>query len=522
MVLLRFRQKRVAFSGDHQFLIRKKDKQAQRNAEEYADQFPDTARAIIENHYVDDYLDSVETVEEAVELIEEVKHVHSKAGMEIRNFSSNSSEVLERIGETSKVQQKSLNLDSDVERVLALIGSRLLDSVCKALTLPVAAQFLCSDSTTVLAWLKSETRRYHQFVGFRVGEIPSTTTVDEWRKVQSKVNVADQSTKWRDGPSFRPDDWWYVGPAFLMEPDESWRKENSEEYSTAEEQRAVFLHHRVISPLIIDVQRFSKWSRLQRTTGYVVRATKVFLGLHAEGPLTQEELLKAEAMIFQQVQKHAYADEYVTLSYNNEHPDAEPKQIARSSALYKLSPMLDDDGVLRMNSRIAAAPMVTKDARFPIFLPKSHRVTELLVEWASNLFKEQLKAITEHCAVTFTNVSTRWLFNPPLAPHMGGPWERMVRSVKVAMAAIADHPHHPSDEVLETVALEAESIVNSRPLTYIPLDHADQAALTPNHFLLYETQGINQPSRDLQHEYATLRDSLICSGAAGYTNTYLR
>ncbi|XP_065083282.1 uncharacterized protein LOC135705462 [Ochlerotatus camptorhynchus] len=434
-----------------------------------------------------------------------------------------------------------------------------------------------------------------------------------------------------------------------MKPDESWRKENSEEYSTAEELRAVFLHHRVISPLIIDVQRFSKWSRLQRTTGYVVRATKVFLGLNAEGPLTQEELLKAEAMIFQQVQKHAYADEYVTLSYNNEHPDAEPKQIARSSALYKLSPMLDDDGVLRMNSRIAAAPMVTKDARFPIFLPKGHRVTELLVEcyhvrflhgnhetvvneirqrfripqlrsvvakvvkqcqhcrvqkaaprapimaplpeirltafirpfthtgvdyfgpvfvkqgrstvkrWvalftclsiravhleivhslstqscvmairrfvarrgspatfysdngtnfvgASNLLKEQLKAITEHCAVTFTNVSTRWLFNPPLAPHMGGPWERMVRSVKVAMAAIADHPHHPSDEVLETVALEGESIVNSRPLTYIPLDHADQEALTPNHFLLYGTQGINQPSRDLQHEYATLRDS---------------
>lgn len=57
---------------------------------------------------------------------------------------------------------------------------------------------------------------------------------------------------------------------------------------------------------------------------------------------------------------------------------------------------------------------------------------------------------------------------------MRGLWERMVRSVKVAMAAIADHP---SDEDLETIIVETESIVNSRPLTYIPLDSADQEAL---------------------------------------------
>lgn len=87
--------------------------------------------------------------------------------------------------------------------------------------------------------------------------------------------------------------------------------------------------------------------------------------------------------------------------------------------------------------------------------------------------KEQLQKISKDCAQSFTNSQTKWLFNPPLAPHMGGSWERMVRSVKVAMAAIADHPRHPSDEVHETIIVETESIVNSRPLTYIPLDSAD-------------------------------------------------
>lgn len=82
-----------------------------------------------------------------------------------------------------------------------------------------------------------------------------------------------------------------------------------------------------------------------------------------------------------------------------------------------------------------------------------------------------------------------------------------MRSVKTGMKAIADHPHHPSDEVLETVALEAEAIVNSRPLTYIPLETDNQEALTPNHFLIYGTQGVVQPPNQIELTGGTLRDS---------------
>ncbi|XP_062540767.1 uncharacterized protein LOC134208840 [Armigeres subalbatus] len=51
-----------------------------RNAQEYAVQFPEAARAIVENHYVDDYFDSVDTIEESVKRTQEVKYVHAKGG----------------------------------------------------------------------------------------------------------------------------------------------------------------------------------------------------------------------------------------------------------------------------------------------------------------------------------------------------------------------------------------------------------------------------------------------------------
>lgn len=126
---------------------------------------------------------------------------------------------------------------------------------------------------------------------------------------------------------------------------------------------------------------------------------------------------------------------------------------------------------------------------------------------ANNILKEQLLKINESCAATFTNARTSWRFNPPYAPHMGGAWERLVRSVKTAMITINEHIHRPSDEVLETVILEAEAIVNSRPLTYVPLDSSSDEALTPNHFLLYGTQGVNQPPIPLKDTHAPLRDS---------------
>ena len=82
----------------------------------------------------------------------------------------------------------------------------------------------------------------------------------------------------------------------------------------------------------------------------------------------------------------------------------------------------------------------------------------------------------------------KWIFNPPSAPHMGGAWERLVRSVKTALKYTLKESN-PTEEVLWTVLVEIEHMVNSRPLTHVSTDPSDGEALTPNHFLIGTSSG---------------------------------
>ena len=81
-------------------------------------------------------------------------------------------------------------------------------------------------------------------------------------------------------------------------------------------------------------------------------------------------------------------------------------------------------------------------------------------------------------------VNVDWCFNPPLASHHGGVWERMIRTIRKVLAALLSSNLRLTDEVLHTVMCEAENIVNSRPITKVSDDADDMNALTPNHLLI--------------------------------------
>ncbi len=77
----------------------------------------------------------------------------------------------------------------------------------------------------------------------------------------------------------------------------------------------------------------------------------------------------------------------------------------------------------------------------------------------------------------------KFRYNPPSAPHFGGTWEREVKSVKTALRVILLEQYVP-ESVLQTLLVEVEGILNSKPLGYVSSDIADLDPVTPNMLLM--------------------------------------
>ncbi|XP_055544380.1 uncharacterized protein LOC129729663 [Wyeomyia smithii] len=111
---------------------------------------------------------------------------------------------------------------------------------------------------------------------------------------------------------------------------------------------------------------------------------------------------------------------------------------------------------------------------------------------ASRELAEHIESVNNDLSQSFTNATTQWHLNPPVSPHMGEAWEHMVRSVKTALTSLSSSKK-PDHEAFCTILTEAESIVNSRPLTYLHLDADEDESLTPNHFIMLSSSGVLQP-----------------------------
>ena len=77
-----------------------------------------------------------------------------------------------------------------------------------------------------------------------------------------------------------------------------------------------------------------------------------------------------------------------------------------------------------------------------------------------------------------------WCINPATASHMGGVWERMIRTTRNVLNGSLKFNVRFTDDMLETLLCEVENIVKGRPMTKRCDDVKDYLPLTPNHLLL--------------------------------------
>ena len=103
-----------------------------------------------------------------------------------------------------------------------------------------------------------------------------------------------------------------------------------------------------------------------------------------------------------------------------------------------------------------------------------------LSELYETLQKQQNRdQIINMCA----NERIKWKTIPPRSPHFGGLWEAAVKSFKYHLKRILQNTSLTFPE-LNTLIIQIESILNSRPITSIPENANDPPALTPGHFII--------------------------------------
>ena len=101
---------------------------------------------------------------------------------------------------------------------------------------------------------------------------------------------------------------------------------------------------------------------------------------------------------------------------------------------------------------------------------------------------------------------TDWIFNPPSGSHMGGIWERQIRTThKVLTVLLHEHGSCLDDESFRTLLCEVEAIINSRPLTFTSNDPDDLDPLSPSNLLTMKTSVVLPLAGVFQHADVYMR-----------------
>ncbi|GBP82982.1 hypothetical protein EVAR_39671_1 [Eumeta japonica] len=99
------------------------------NAEKYRETEPEVYRAVIKNHYVDDYIQSFETEQKAIDIAQRVRDVHREARFELKQWTSNSKRLLTALNETSEQKNRSIYTQKIVpNEYWASIGIQIVTS----------------------------------------------------------------------------------------------------------------------------------------------------------------------------------------------------------------------------------------------------------------------------------------------------------------------------------------------------------------------------------------------------------
>ena len=105
----------------------------------------------------------------------------------------------------------------------AAVASVQLDKVKRELDLPVTEKFVFwADNTTVLYYVRNETKWFHTFVTNCIAIIRDGSDLDQWTLVTGHPNSGDVLSRGLSAEALHSSDLWLNWLAFLWEQKERW------------------------------------------------------------------------------------------------------------------------------------------------------------------------------------------------------------------------------------------------------------------------------------------------------------
>ena len=252
-----------------------------------------------------------------------------------------------------------------LELLAAVLCARLVSYVKKALKLPVDQKVVCwTDSTVTLAWIQKEPSNWKVFVGNRVATIQALVGRENWHHCPGTQNPADLVTRGIAAKELVGSDLWLRGPVQLMVEGPS---DTAGAHTTDEEVRTscTLVVPSVAFQPIFDVERFSSFLKAIRVVAYVLKFIQCLKSPQSKGQieLSVAELNKGKVTLLEQVQRLSYESELSSLQ--------DGRTVSKGSSLHKLSPILGEDGLLRVGGRLQFAGLA-EDAQHPVIVPRGH------------------------------------------------------------------------------------------------------------------------------------------------------
>nr|XP_039272262.1 uncharacterized protein LOC120346563 [Styela clava] len=283
-----------------------------------------------------------------------------------------------------------------LELCSAVLAVKLSRFVLKELEYKVNNVYYWTDSTSVLQYLSNTSARYHVFVANRVAQIHNSSSINQWRHVDTKNNPADVASRGLSPRCIDKAISWFNAPKFLWHSQEHWPKrpevlpripENDPEVKTIINTNVNMEKDNVKSVLSMLMERYSDYGRLQRAIAWIIRFTKFCKAKYLHkvkfqdiGKLSVDELDYATHEILRITQRDVFSKQMKYLEMNNIEHKVPKSQLRKGQcqSLQNLCPFIEDD-LMRIGGRLQHS-LLPLHSKHQIILPQDHHVTRLLIK----------------------------------------------------------------------------------------------------------------------------------------------